>query len=71
LNFGEQRAKANSTFLLAEVPVQPAIFIIRRASSLFQQVNPLSVELHEEWIGHPLWTWSSAGTKRAAVVKCL
>jgi len=45
LHFGEQRAKANSTFLLAEVPVQPAIFIIRRLGSLFQQVNPLFVGL--------------------------
>ena len=63
--------KADSTFLLAEVPVQPAIFIIRRASSLLQQVNPLSVRLQWEWIGHPFWTWGFAGARRAAAVKCL
>ena len=54
------RIKANSAF-----------FIGRNTSSLSQQVNQLSVELHEEWIGHSFWAWSSAGTRRAAVVECL
>jgi hypothetical protein len=63
--------KGQFHFLLAEVPVQPAFFIGRNTSSLSQQVNPLSVGLHQEWIGHSLWTWGSAGTRRAAVVECL
>jgi hypothetical protein len=47
------------------------IFISRDANSLSQQGNPLFRELQKKGIGHPLWTWSFAGTKRAAVVKCL
>jgi len=48
LHLSEHDGKDQFHFLLTEVPVQPAIFIIRRAGSLFQQVNQLSVGLHQK-----------------------